>query len=144
MTVDSMGPYPGPLPSVPPLPSPLPGPHPVWAHRQPLADAACPLEGSAGISRLPLAGWEYRLLMGRQLACYSWCAGAWGAGCGRRRGVLALNIDCSLEGGGGKEGEMMVENQLFKRRVSNEWQSLWVAVATRVCLSPPPAPPPPP
>ena len=31
--------------------------------------------------------------------------------------MLALNIDCSLEGGGRTEGEMMVENQLFKRLV---------------------------
>ena len=29
--------------------------------------------------------------------------------------MLTLNIDYSLEGGGRKEGEMMVKNQLFKR-----------------------------
>ena len=28
--------------------------------------------------------------------------------------MLALNIDCSLEGGGGKEGEMMVEKSTLQ------------------------------
>lgn len=54
-------------------------------------------------------------------------SGAWGAG-REEKGVLALNIDCSLEWCGRKEGEMMVENQLFKRLVFLMSRRAWVGL----------------
>lgn len=57
--------------------------------------------------------------------------------------MLALNIDYSLEGGGGKEGEMMVENQLFKRLAFLMSGSAYGLPWQLGCASPPPPPPPP-
>lgn len=77
---------------------PCPGPS---QHPPCLGAQTTPGKRGAGTGRLPLAQWVYRLLAGRQLACYSWCAGA--RGVGRGGGAGSKHRPQRGEAAGGRE-----------------------------------------